>query len=91
MFSADKNHKVGNSGGEEYHTLTIGEMPRHNHGYKKFNHQTYHYQCEGNIHRSPTRNDCDFIIDDNTESTGGGKAHNNMPPYLVTNCWRRIN
>ena len=45
----------------------------------------------GNIHRSPTRNDCDFIIDDNTESTGGGKAHNNMPPYLVTNCWRRIN
>lgn len=24
-----------------------------------------------------------------TSSTGGGAAHNNMPPYLVAYCWKR--
>ena len=25
----------------------------------------------------------------NTNNIGGGKAHNNMPPYIAAFCWRR--
>lgn len=28
--------------------------------------------------------------DDITATTGGSSAHNNMPPYIVAYCWRRI-
>lgn len=28
-------------------------------------------------------------MDGNTGSTGGGAAHNNMPPYLAVNVWKR--
>ena len=33
----------------------------------------------------------DMLRDDsNTADTGGSSAHNNMPPYIVAYCWRRI-
>ena len=30
-----------------------------------------------------------FSENSSTDSEGGGKAHNNMPPYITANCWRR--
>ena len=30
-----------------------------------------------------------FLEDASTNLKGGGKAHNNMPPYITANCWRR--
>lgn len=32
----------------------------------------------------------DINKDGTTSSTGGNSSHNNMPPYLVVNIWRRI-
>jgi len=41
LFASDSNHDVGDTGGEERHTLTINEMPRHSHEYEKFCHYSY--------------------------------------------------
>ena len=66
-------------------------MPSHSHGYQKFGYDfTY---C-----RRGTSDECDyyplsrtrnFFKRAPTDLEGGGKAHNNMPPYLTANCWRR--
>ncbi len=66
-------------------------MPSHSHSYKKFIFTSYYgfrgtnescnwYPC------NPSEN---FLEDVSTNSKSGGKAHNNMPPYIIANCWRR--
>ncbi len=60
-------------GGEENHTLTIAEMPAHNHTSNAARAITGNFAGGGNSN-SPNGN---ATID----NTGGGGAHNNMPPY----------
>ena len=96
LFASDSNHDVGDTGGEERTTLTINEMPRHSHEYEKFRHTTYncfddpqgcyrYYPCNFR-----TADECDkFFNAYSTTSVGGGCSHNNMPPFLTANCWKR--
>ena len=91
LFASDGNHSVGYEGGEEKHYLTIDEMPSHYHGNLKFRYNdTYSLRGENNncafYRNNKTIN---FLDRASTDSEGGGKAHNNMPPYLTANCWRR--
>ena len=91
LFASDGNHSVGYEGGEEKHYLTIDEMPSHHHGYLKFRYD-YHY-CYGGSDKDcdyyPFRDKDNFLENSSTTSEGRGKAHNNMPPYITANCWRR--
>lgn len=67
---------LGAVGGEETHTLTIAEMPSHNH------------KSSGNTGGSSIGiRDADFDngLNIDTTYTGGNGAHNNMPPYIVLN------
>jgi len=92
LFASDGNHSVGYEGGEEKHYLTIDEMPSHSHIYKRFCwNGTYcmrgkSEQCKWYPYSEKDHN---FLERASTDSEGGGKAHNNMPPYLTANCWRR--
>ena len=94
LFASDSNHYVGQTGGEERHYLTLDEMPSHSHGYKKFKplvHWTVHVESGGKTeyflaYDSGTNN----IESSTTESKGNSQSHNNMPPYLTANCWKRL-
>ena len=73
------------TGGAKTHTLSISEIPSHNHNNPK------------GVKPPLNSNDVDITggngttIADNivTDNTGGGGAHNNMPPYIVAYMWRR--
>lgn len=85
---SDKVLNVGDSGGEENHSLTVPEIPPHTHQLKlRAEPQTGNTTwCLVDPNRYPnTANETDF----NTESTGGAGSpavvtpHNTMPPYVV--------
>ncbi len=68
-------------------------MPSHSHGYDRIR-----YDCKEERQRAESigyycpcndKNE-EFYSYTNTSSTGGSNYHNNMPPYLVANCWKRI-
>ena len=94
LFASDSNHYVGQTGGEEKHQLTLDEMPSHSHGYQKFKFKEFwpvRVEEGGNWyffleHDSGTHN----IESSTTESKGNSQSHNNMPPYLTANCWKRL-
>ena len=96
LFASDSNHNVGETGGEEKHRLTIDEIPSHNHEYQKFDYLSCGVQSSASGAdfyypiKEYKRNDSKFLKTNWTQSVGGGNLHNNMPPYLTTNCWKRI-
>lgn len=76
---------VGETGGEKTHTLTVAEMPSHNHNVK------------GSIAAGNYAEGLAFGNDSTPDfegnvlvlSTGGGEAHNNLQPYIVVYFWKR--
>jgi len=67
------------TGGAKTHTLTIAEMPAHTH-VMQFDHTFGGLASGGVVGRSSATN---------TNSTGGGGAHNNLQPYIVCYFWKR--
>lgn len=76
---------IGETGGEKAHTLTINEMPSHNHGIglnsggsSAGSGLPYTYTPNG--YRTYGDSGAEMIL-----KTGGGYAHNNLQPYIVMN------
>jgi microcystin-dependent protein len=101
---------IGQTGGEENHTLSVNEMPAHNHGLNDpghghsindpghnhaFNYATAGWNAGGiyttDRYNGQMRSSTEYTgisINRNTTgismyNTGGGAAHNNMPPFYV--------
>lgn len=72
------DRKLGATGGEETHVLTVQEMPAHHHTVIF----TDHHNTPANTDTSPNEWG-NTNSSTNTQDTGGGAEHNNMPPYLV--------
>jgi hypothetical protein len=81
-----ENFPAGEMGGEVTHTLTVDEMPSHTHPERLEWSNTKAWGLTG------TGQDANAVVDQGTttSATGGGKAHNNMPPYLVVYMWKRV-
>lgn len=85
LLGADSTYAAGSTGGEAAHTLTVDEMPRHNHEVDNLN-------ASGSATTFMTVQAHDkkgFGGNVQTMYAGGGKAHNNMPPYLAVYMWKR--
>ena len=82
------------TGGEATHTLTINEMPSHSHSFDKNNtsgnaYETLYQGGAGGVMGGITSGDNMNQGYTSIGNTGGGQAHNNMPPYFTVYCWYR--
>ena len=73
VLAAGDSYSVNSTGGEKTHTLTIDEIPSHDHSFTP----------SGTVSSSFSG------TTGTTGSRGSGTAHNNMPPYIVKYCWER--
>ena len=98
LLSAGDTYSAGSSGGEASHTLTIAEMPTHDHRISQNSPTT-----SSNAYTFTTFN---AIISSwykendgldrkswhaTTAMSGNSQAHNNMPPYYTVYMWKRTN
>lgn len=95
---------IGETGGEKTHTLTIQEMPNHNHMERIFS-ENYNDGKSIAGNRAYARSFADTaggwnwsgngknngqIVDViETTNAGSGQAHNNLQPYQVVAYWKR--
>lgn len=91
LLGSSNNYTVLSTGGEEEHKLTVNEMPKHNHYITDDQKYTNAY-VGGAAYRVAWANirEDDPTTSATTSFVGGSAAHNNMPPYLVVNIWRRV-
>lgn len=103
LLGMSSSYPAGSQGGEASHTLTTDEMPSHGHnpaneaGYfgfitnskKAFSIGDMGSQSGSGRYYPYASAAFDISRNTLTGTTGGGKSHNNMPPYLSIYIWKR--
>lgn len=74
VLGKSDSSKIGDTGGEKTHMLTVDEMPAHTHDT---------IESDYNRHCGDSSGCAGGAAQRQSTSTGGGKPHNNMPPYFV--------
>lgn len=82
LIGAGGSYANGATGGEAMHTLTVDEMPSHNHTIARGTSQNGYF-----LMTSLEAQDAPYST--STNNTGGNQPHNNMPPYLAVYMWKR--
>lgn len=99
LLCSGDSYANGSIGGEATHTLTVAELAAHEHtvvGGTAL--AAGHYiatdpqdvGCEAGSRTVSLCGGASGVnIEGEAQSTGGGQAHNNMPPYFTVNVWYR--
>ena len=98
LLACGSTYSNGSTGGEATHTLTVNEIPSHNHEgiYEYYSKKQISNRGDGgggwnsvNISgiTGSQNNTYSYLY---TGHTGGSQAHNNMPPYLAVYIWKRV-
>lgn len=82
LWATNANGEIGKTGGEASVKLTVDEIPSHSHNVGL---ETSKLQQGTHYSRVTAAGNSTSVV----SSTGGGKAHNNMPPYIEVSAWRR--
>lgn len=100
LWGAPSTSTLGLTAGEQTHTLTASEMPSHDHDTfqrdpNAASNAAYQYMVDTYATGAtaygyaPTMSTTTGKKRMRTGTTGGGAAHNNMPPYVNVAIWRR--
>lgn len=99
LLAAGDTYIAGSTGGEATHTLTVDEMPNHQHGlvtdmeaYEGVSQTGNYFKMKGNevVNGYTTETGVCNNGWKGMSGVGGNQSHNNMPPYLTVYMWRRI-
>ena len=92
LLGAGDTYSAGSSGGEAAHALTVNEMPPHQHPMYTDTEFSAYPTGNTNAWKQALINASNPATLDymRTGSSGGGWAHNNMPPYLAVYMWKRV-
>lgn len=82
------HYKYGSTGGAATVTLTKDQMPQHQHQFSRVP-ITTNELTTGNNYYTERSTTSGKLVNQNTETQGNTKAHNNMPPYLSVYMWKR--
>lgn len=84
LLGASSSYPVNSTGGEATHTLTEDEIPVHRHS-------IYNYNASGSTSGVYAHTVGGYTAGSSADTSpaGGGKAHNNMPPYVAVYMWKR--
>ena len=99
LLGAGDSYTAGSTGGKSTHTLTLDEIPSHGHAlYAKLtwgDDRTLPswtpYLTTGSITDAGSSGETGKFYEYGAIiNSGGGAAHNNMPPYLAVYMWKRV-
>lgn len=86
--STSMSFTVNTTGGEYAHTLSLSEIPPHNHKVPAQEDSSASLRAYNHLSTYNVNKDSHYWYT-TTSIEGEGKAHNNIPPYVVVYFWRR--
>lgn len=94
LIQAGDRYVLASTGGESTHKLTVQEMPNHEHAVVRNDGEKISSWptnvADGMLWYVPVDGNNTYgHTEYKAKSEGGGNAHNNMPPYLAVNIWKR--